>query len=326
MARPIRIQYENALYHVTSRGLNRQALFRDDADCERRLVWLKEAVMRFGWKLHAFCLMGNHDHLFVQTPHANLADGMKLLNAAYTQYFNVRHRRTGAVLEGRYKAQVVEAEGHYAELSRYIHLNPVRARSMAGVSDPADYAWSSFRGYVRKRDRLDWVTYARVLAGFGPGNTAARCRRYAAFVRAGIDDPPARPWHRPRGGAVIGSEAFFDSVRERLGLSEPQDAVPMSRGFIDRPELADVVAACAAALGVDPGGWAPGRRTGGPERSLAAYVCRNTFHYRGSEVARALGYYDAGSVTRSVARVTESAKLMKAARRLEKAARRAHSS
>ena len=188
-------------------------------------------MSRCGWKVHAFCLMSNHDHLFIQTPQANLADGMRLLNAAYTQYFNVRHRRSGPVLEGRYKAQVVEAEGHYAELSRYIHLNPVRARTMVEVADPADYAWSSFRGYLRKRDRRDWMTYSRVLAGFGPGATAARSRRYASFVRAGVTDPPERPWKRPRGGAVIGSEAFFESVRERLGLIEPVSEIPMSEGL-----------------------------------------------------------------------------------------------
>ena len=169
MARPLRIEYEDALHHVISRGDNRRRIVWDDADRKKRLAWLERVVGEFGWVLHSFCLMTNHEHLFVQTPHANLGPGMKLLNAAYTQYINKRHRRCGHLFQGRYKAHLVENEGHYAELSRYIHLNPVRAKTMSEVTDPADYRWSSFRGYVRKRDRQPWMTYERVLADFGPG-------------------------------------------------------------------------------------------------------------------------------------------------------------
>jgi len=318
MSRPLRIQYANALYHVISRGNARGLIVRDDADRVRRLTWLEESVRRFGWKLHAFCLMPNHEHLFVQTPEANLSDGMKLLNAAYTQYFNVRHRRSGHLFQGRYKAHLVETEGHYAELSRYIHLNPVRARSMTEVADPVDYAWSSFRGYVRKRDRRAWVTYDRVLGGFGPGSADARARRYGVFVRAGVADPPERPWRRPWGGAVIGSKAFYDGVKKRLGKVDEEIEVPEAQAFLDRPDLETVILAAAGVLKATREDWSAGRRDNGATRSLVAWLCRDRMGFRGSDVARALGYRDGGSVTRSAARVSGSAELLRAGRRLER--------
>lgn len=193
MARPLRIEYENALHHVISRGDNCRRIVWDDGDRKKRLAWLERVVGEFGWKLYGFCLMTNHEHLFVQTPLANLGPGGKLLNAAYTQYINKRHRRCGHLFQGRYKSHLVQEEGYFSELSRYIHLNPVRAGM---VDDPGEYAWSSFAGYARQAKRLGWVTYRDVLAGHGPGPNPARRRRYAAFVRGGMAQPPEAPWAR----------------------------------------------------------------------------------------------------------------------------------
>ena len=143
MARPLRILFPDALYHVISRGDNRRAIVRDDQDRGKRLEWLERTVEQHGWKLHAFVLMDNHEHLFVQTPRPNLPQGMKLLNASYTQYFNKRHRRCGHLFQGRYKSFLVEEDGYFSELSRYIHLNPVRAKGMADVLDGCTDPWRS---------------------------------------------------------------------------------------------------------------------------------------------------------------------------------------
>ena len=141
MARPLRIEFAHALYHVTSRGNARQKVFRDDRDYQRRLDWLRRAVETYGWRLHAFALMPNHDHLFVETPLANLSAGMHYLNGSYTSYFNRRHKQVGHLFQGRFKAVLIENEGHYWEVSRYIHLNPVRAglaqRPSVGSSEPS---------------------------------------------------------------------------------------------------------------------------------------------------------------------------------------------
>lgn len=144
MARPLRIEYSGALYHVMSRGNARKAIVRDDVDREKRLDWLRRTVETYGWRLHAFVLMDNHDHLFVETPEANLSAGMQFLNGGYSSYFNRRRRRSGHLFQGRFKAQLIEEEGYFLEVSRYIHLNPVRAKRIP----PEKYPWSSYPGYV----------------------------------------------------------------------------------------------------------------------------------------------------------------------------------
>jgi REP element-mobilizing transposase RayT len=134
MSRPLRIQFAGALYHVTSRGNERRAIGLDDHDRRRRLDWLRRTVTTYGLRLHAFALMTNHEHLFVETPQPNLACAMRYLNGSYTGYFNFRHDRVGHLFQGRYKAVLIESEGHYLEVSRYIHLNPVRAGLVAHPS------------------------------------------------------------------------------------------------------------------------------------------------------------------------------------------------
>jgi REP element-mobilizing transposase RayT len=128
MSRALRLEYEGAVYHVTSRGNDRAAVFRDDRDRSRFLEITGTIAANLGWIVHAYCLMGNHYHLLIETPRANLSPGMQRINGRYTQFFNRRHRRTGHVLQGRYKAIHVEKEAHLLDLCRYVVLNPVRAR------------------------------------------------------------------------------------------------------------------------------------------------------------------------------------------------------
>jgi REP element-mobilizing transposase RayT len=144
MARPLRIQFPGALYHVISRGNERKPMVRDDADRQRRLDWLRRTVETYGWRLHAFALMANHEHLFVETPQPNLSAGMQYLNGSYTSYFNRRHRRSGHLFQGRFQGHLIEEEGYFLEVSRYVHLNPVRAKI---VKRPGKYPWSSQAAY-----------------------------------------------------------------------------------------------------------------------------------------------------------------------------------
>ena len=142
MASPLRLQFEHALYHVTSRGNARQAIVKTQADRQAFLDGLAQVVDRFGWRCHAYCLMNNHYHLLVETPFPNLSQGMRQLNGPYTQGYNRRHRRVGHVFQGRFKAILVEREVHLLELCRYVVLNPVRAHL---VDHPEDWAWSNYR-------------------------------------------------------------------------------------------------------------------------------------------------------------------------------------
>ena len=127
MARPLRLEYPGAVYHLTSRGNARQDIFAGDADREKFLSILAATVGRYKWLCHAYCLMDNHYHLLLETPDPNLSLGMRMLNGVYTQTFNRDHQRVGHVFQGRYKAVLVEKDAHLVELCRYIVLNPVAA-------------------------------------------------------------------------------------------------------------------------------------------------------------------------------------------------------
>ena len=143
MARPLRMQYAGALYHVTSRGNARHAIFRDDFDRKVFLDLLETVTEDFHWLCHAYCLMANHYHLVIETPEANLSSGMRQLNGVYTMRFNRRHRTVGHVLQGRFKAILIQRESHLLEVCRYVVLNPVRAE---GVKRPEEWKWSSYLG------------------------------------------------------------------------------------------------------------------------------------------------------------------------------------
>ncbi len=302
MARPLRIEFPGALYHVMARGNERKAIVRDDADRQKWLDWLRRTVETYGWRLHAFVLMRNHEHLFVETPEPNLSAGMQYLGGSYTSYFNRRHRRSGHLFQGRFKAHLVEEEGYFLEVSRYLHLNPVRAKIAAR---PEAYRWSSFRGYARAAGALPWVTYGRVLGEFDRDATTAR-RGYARFVRAAIDDPPPSPLAGAFGGLLVGSQRFVAKMRHLLADRPDDQALPELAPLKPRPSLSVIREAVATHFGCDPSLWQPGRRVDDASRSIAAYLARRRFGYRATEVALALGYRSPSSVTRAVTRVESS--------------------
>ena len=207
MARRLRIQYSDAIYHVMARGNGRQDIVQDDADRGRLVACLERAVRRSGWSLYAFVFLTNHLHLVLKTPRPNLAKGMQLFLSSYANGWARRHRHCGHLFQGRYRTELVEDETYLWVLTRYVHLNPVRAALSA---TPEAWIWSSCPGYFRRRDRLDWVAYDALLAAwageFGRTDPEASYRR---FVAAGLTTPPAPP-RGPRHG-MDGSSAVSDS-------------------------------------------------------------------------------------------------------------------
>jgi putative transposase len=314
MARPLRIEFADALYHVMSRGNDHRPIVRDDADRLRRLEWLARTVETYRWRLHAFVLMSNHEHLFVETPEPNLSAGMQHLNGSYTTHFNRRHRRVGHLFQGRFKAQLVEDEGYFWEISRYIHLNPVRARL---VERPDDWPWSSYPGYHRASRQVEWVTYARVLREFGRNLDQAR-RAYCRHVREGMASAPESPWQTAVQGLIVGREAFVERVRGLLSGRRPDRAVPMLRSLRPRPTLERIADAVAGEFATDRAAWATGRRIDDVSRAAAAWLARRRFGYRVREIAEALGYASHGGVATSLRRVeTAGDELRRRLNRLE---------
>jgi REP element-mobilizing transposase RayT len=299
MARPLRVEFEGAVYHVMARGIERRDMVRDDADRGRWIDWLRRTVETYEWRLHGFVLMSNHFHLFVETPRANLSAGMQHLNGSYTSYFNRRHRRVGHLFQGRFKSQLVEEEGYFSELSRYLHLNPVRAKL---VERPERYRWSSYPGYHRADRRLPWVTYDSVLGEFGRGRDRAR-KAYRKFIGEGMDDPPVAPWKDAAHGFIVGSEDFVERIRCLVQDRPADENVPALRQLRVRPDLERIISAAAEAMGEDRSEWQAGRRSDSEGRAVAAFVARRRFGYPTHEVAIALGYTSHTSVTRAIQRI-----------------------
>jgi REP element-mobilizing transposase RayT len=223
MARPLRIDYPGAIYHITCRGNERRAIVADDGDRLAFQKRLARCVEIYQLQLHGYVLMDNHFHLLVESPLGNVSQGMRQFNVAYTGYYNRRHHRSGHLYQGRFKAIVVEADSYLLELSRYIHLNPIRVgryRSMTAAEQLRslrEYGWSSLRGFLRTRDREAWITYDRVLAYTG-GDTAKGRTAYARFVEDGMTAGVAKPWDKMVGGVLLGREPFVASMQRRFRM------------------------------------------------------------------------------------------------------------
>jgi REP element-mobilizing transposase RayT len=280
---------------------------RDDADRSKRLDWLRRTVETYGWRLHAFALLTNHEHLFVETPEGNLSAGMQYLNGSYTSYFNRRHRRAGHLFQGRFRGHLIENEGYFLEVSRYIHLNPVRAKM---VVRPEQYPWSSYPGYAEARRKVDWVTYARVLGEFGGRRQRPR-RSYAEFVLAGVSAPPRSPFVAAVGGLLLGSQAFVERIAHLLDDRPEAEGVPELKRLRSKPPLDQILAAVAAHFGCQLEDWSPGSRSDEAARAVAAYVARCRFGYRATEVAHRLGYRGSSSVSHAVRRIERSPESLK---------------
>lgn len=182
MNRPLRIDCDAGLHHITARGNRRGAIFRTDSD---RLTWLTilgEACALFHFKVHAYCLMGNHYHLLLETTQGQLARGMRYLNGKYSQYFNRQHKLSGHLFQGRYHAILCQQESYLLELARYIVLNPQRAGM---IKVPAEWPWSSYRATVGLADAPPWLQTDNLLALFGSERANAICA-FEQFVLAGI--------------------------------------------------------------------------------------------------------------------------------------------
>jgi REP element-mobilizing transposase RayT len=204
MARPLRLEYAGALYHVTARGDRMEPIYTDDEDRYQWLNVLDEVSQRFNWDIHAYCQMTNHYHFVVETPDANLSKGMRQLNGVYTQRFNRRHGMVGHLFQGRYKAILVQKESYLLELSRYVVLNPVRGGM---VDTPSDWPWSSFEVMIGGCDpELKSLDTEWTISWFGKKHDEA-ARAYAQFVKSGIGR--ASPLADVRHQLILGDETFL---------------------------------------------------------------------------------------------------------------------
>ena len=292
MPRKVRIQYAGAVYHVMCRGDRREAIFSDDGDREIFLATLAQMCGRTGMQVHSYVLMGNHYHLLLETPEPNLVAGMKWFQGTYTQRFNARHRLSGHLFQGRYKAIPVqaEAEGYFGAASEYIHLNPVRTRLLdAQRPDLREYRWSSYSLFVEKARLPEWLRRDRVFAALDlPDEGAGSRRRYHSWLAARTHDVlereptegEARTWRDLRRGWYLGSESFADrlmdwaagAVRNRKRSSYSGEGL---RGH-DETEAANLLQRGLTKLGLTPAQAMALRKADARKQALAWLVKSRT--------------------------------------------------
>ena len=313
MARPLRLDHAGAVWHVTSRGNERREIFREDEDRERFLRILAGTVKRFRWKVHAYVLMGNHYHLLLETPEPTLSRGMKHLNGMYTQSFNRRHGRVGHLLQGRFKAILVERESHLLELARYVVLNPVRA----GMTETAgQWKWSNYRATAGLRPAPAWLETEWTLEQFSPRREAQR--RYRAFVAKGKESRYA-PWEELVSQIYLGGQGFRKRIQAMVSGQESNRQIPRLQRLPARPRLPEILAAATREFGVGESDLH--RRRHIPARLAVAYLARHQGALKLSEFAPALGVQDwaASHLATSAERMARSSqRFQRSLRRIQK--------
>ena len=301
MARPLRIEFPNAIYHIMARGNARQAIFHEPEDYERLRRGLGQTVQRCDWTLLAFACMPNHLHLLLQTPQANLSRGMQYLLSGYANWYAKRHHRPGHLFQGRFRGELIEDESYFWAVSRYIHLNPVRGKRPL-VSHPRDWPWSSYPGYAQRRRRVDWVAYDAVYRAWqgemGGGQPEVAYRRY---VEAGLAEPPENPLHKAVHGWLLGSAAFVQRMRDQMKQPAHEDQVPAGRQLrnVDPQRVLDAV---AAHYGVSVETFRQ-PRSANPPRDVAAWLTRRLTTATLRELSATFGLNHPDSVNNLVRRV-----------------------
>lgn len=238
MGRPLRIEYPGAFYHVTSRGNEKKDVFKSLKDREKFLSYLESATERYGAVIHVFCLMSNHYHLLMETPEGNLSHIMRHINGAYTNYFNAKRKRAGHLFQGRYKAILLEKDAYALELSRYIHLNPVRAGM---VQTPEEYRWSSYQYYVGTVVKPHWLKITDQL-GYFHGEERAKQKSYKTFVEEAIGEDTENPLDASCGTSILGSHEFIARIAEEHLRDKGEDPdIPDLRKVARRWSLEEII-------------------------------------------------------------------------------------
>ena len=297
MARPLRLEYPGALWHITSRGNEQHDIVRDDTDRLKFLGYLARAVERFGWILHAYCLMSNHFHLVIETPQCTLSRGMHWLNGCYAQAFNRRHDRKGHLFQGRFKGILVDSNEYFLELCRYVVLNPVRAGM---VPSPEQYEWSSYRPTAGLAPVPAWLSVDPLLSRLGRDPSKARSV-YRELVCDGLRVPS--PWEKLSGQMYLGGTSFLRFIQDKIDEQERSDEHPRAMREIGCPSLDELTAAVARTFETPVDAILSAH--GGPARTALAHLGWHQGRLRLGQIGHRLGLRSAGHVSTLIRRSSE---------------------
>ena len=312
MARPLRLEFENALYHITARGNRRERIFAHDADRVRFLEILSRSLARFEVELHAYVLLGNHFHLLVRTRRPNLSRWMHWFMVSYTVWFNRRHDKVGHLFQGRYKSLLVEEGSYLLEVSRYLHLNPVRGKIL-GLGSPVErrerlraYRWSSYRGYAGLEKPSEFLCEEMVLGEFAPGKKRLRESkvRYRRFVEGGLVDALENPAHAARWQTVLGSENFLQRTKDRMQARRNQRReVKALRAGTSGIDPQAIIARVAQHYGLPMERLLRGKEYGLQARGLAMWATWQLCELTLREIGALFGGMDYAAVAQRIRRI-----------------------
>ena len=281
MARPLRINYPGAFYHVTSRGNERKAVFKSKRDREKFFEYLDSAAQRYDAVIHAFCLMNNHYHLLIETPTGNLPQIMRHINGAYTTYFNVKRARPGHLFQGRYKAILVEIDEYAKELSRYIHLNPVRAKM---VKTPEEYEWSSYRFYIGETKPPKWLYRDFILGYFGNKVSIAQ-KEYRKFVSILVSEKYDSPLDEVVGSTLLGSPGFIAFIKDKFLSGKKSDKdLPALKELVKKASMQEIFGEVESVLGKQPA----------LARSVKMFLCQRYTDEKLKDIGKHFGIGESG--------------------------------
>jgi len=313
MARPLRIEYPGAFYHVINRGLARQDIFLEHQGRQSFLDLLGDIARLWQVQIFAYCLMDNHYHLLLSTPSAGLSRAMRHLDGFYTQKFNRVHNRDGPLFRGRYKAILIDADEYFLAVVRYIHHNPLAASL---VSDIDQYRWSSHWAYLNKKQSPHWLDTGSVLSRF------TELTDYQGFmhgeIKNEIQDFYTAPYQKP----ILGSKAFIERILEKLGdKAQGDDDKPESRQVFTLA-LDKIITATAREYGVEASDLRRRKRGAGNEaRMVAISLARQLGGHTHGEIGNLVGLEKTSSVStaylRMKARLTIDSQLANRLHRIE---------
>jgi len=293
MARPLRIDIPHGIYHVTSRGLERRPIVSDDLDRQNWTDLLARVALRRNWRVYAWALMENHYHLFLRVPHADLSQGMHDLNSAYVTVYNRRHQRCGPLLQGRFKGILVQNKYHYWELTRYVHLNPVRA---GFTRNPEEYPWSSCVFYFRPHLAPVWLDWEEVLLEHGDSVALAQ-KAYRIFLGERPDTDAPSLVNMASASTLLGCPEYVELMKGLLQGRLPKCEVPAARQLRTSYEVEEVLQSVCKAFGVAKGTLlCRGRRRNFP-RLIALYLCSSMTRSSVRELGRDFGGISAQRVS-----------------------------
>jgi REP element-mobilizing transposase RayT len=293
MVRPLRIEYPGALYHITSRGNEKKEIFLDSHDRKKFLEILEDYHERHGILIHSYVLMDNHYHLILETPKGNLLKVMHGINGGYTGYFNRKHGRVGHLFQGRYKGILVDKDSYLLVLSRYVHLNPLRAKI---VEKPELYEWSSYPAYIGKHKEKRWMEYSWVMSKFGKDKSVAR-RNYRKYVEEGLEGKIETPMKDLYAQVILGGDRFRENLREMLKRQKLSDEIIEKGRFIGKRTPEEIIKEVAQTFGIKEGEVLyRGKKEEG--RKVAVYLIKRYSGLSNKEIGEIFGGIHYSSISK----------------------------